>query len=151
MQFLYQLSHKGSPRILEWVAYPFSSGSAQPRNQTSVFCIAGRFFTNWGKKSALFSLLIQMLISTRISVRDILRNNISLDTWSFHCSVRLTHKMNHHRVLFSVSVFSFPSPTLNISPWTLHRSLLHFFQYFPHSFRFVKSQILIPLSSYGTS
>ena len=23
---LYMLSHKGSPRILEWVAYPFSSG-----------------------------------------------------------------------------------------------------------------------------
>ena len=28
----YQLSHKGSPRILEWVAYPFSRGSAPPRN-----------------------------------------------------------------------------------------------------------------------
>ena len=26
-QILYQLSHKGSLRILEWVAYPFSSGS----------------------------------------------------------------------------------------------------------------------------
>ena len=25
---LYQLSHKGSPRILKWVAYPFSSGSS---------------------------------------------------------------------------------------------------------------------------
>ena len=25
-QNLYQLSHKGSPRILEWVAYPFSRG-----------------------------------------------------------------------------------------------------------------------------
>ena len=25
---LYQLSHKGSPRILEWVAYPFSSESS---------------------------------------------------------------------------------------------------------------------------
>ena len=25
---LYQLSHKESPRILEWVAYPFSSGSS---------------------------------------------------------------------------------------------------------------------------
>ena len=25
---LCQLSHKGSPRILEWVAYPFSSGSS---------------------------------------------------------------------------------------------------------------------------
>ena len=29
---LYQLSHKGSPRILEWVAYPFSRGLSQPRN-----------------------------------------------------------------------------------------------------------------------
>jgi len=31
---LYQLIHKGSPRILEWVAYPFSSISSWPRNQT---------------------------------------------------------------------------------------------------------------------
>ena len=31
-QILYQLSHKGSPRILEWVDYPFSSRSSQPRN-----------------------------------------------------------------------------------------------------------------------
>ena len=44
---LYQLSHKGSPRILEWVAYPFSSRSSWPRNRTGVSCIAGRFFTNW--------------------------------------------------------------------------------------------------------
>jgi len=42
---LYQLSHKGSPRILEWVAYPFSSGSSWSRNQTRVSCIAGGFFT----------------------------------------------------------------------------------------------------------
>ena len=46
-QILYQLSHKGSPRILEWVAYPFSSRSSRPRNQTGVSCIAGRIFTNW--------------------------------------------------------------------------------------------------------
>ena len=32
----YQLSHKGSPRILEWVAYCFSSGSCWPRNWTGV-------------------------------------------------------------------------------------------------------------------
>ena len=44
---LYQLSHKGSPRILEWVAYPFSRGPYRPRNQTRVSCIPGRFFTNW--------------------------------------------------------------------------------------------------------
>ena len=43
---LYQLSHKGSPRILEWVAYLFSIRSSQPRNWTRVSCIAGRFFTS---------------------------------------------------------------------------------------------------------
>ena len=32
-------------RILEWVAISFSSGSSRPRNQTWIFCIAGRFFT----------------------------------------------------------------------------------------------------------
>ena len=46
---LYQLSHKGSPRILEYssIAYPFPSGSFWPRNWTRVSCVAGRFFTNW--------------------------------------------------------------------------------------------------------
>ena len=39
-QILYQLSHKGSPGILEWVAYPFSRGSSWPRNWTRVTCIA---------------------------------------------------------------------------------------------------------------
>ncbi|CAI9174323.1 unnamed protein product [Rangifer tarandus platyrhynchus] len=32
MQILCQLSHKGSPRILEWVAYPVSSGSSRTKN-----------------------------------------------------------------------------------------------------------------------
>ena len=50
----YQLSHKGSPRILEWVTYLFSSGSSWPRNQTRVSCIAGRFFTNWAIGEALW-------------------------------------------------------------------------------------------------
>ena len=44
---LYQLSHKGRWRILDWVAYPFSSGSSRPRNRTGFSCIAGGFFTNW--------------------------------------------------------------------------------------------------------
>ena len=33
-QIFYHLSHKGSPRILEWVAYPFSRRSSQHRDQT---------------------------------------------------------------------------------------------------------------------
>ena len=49
-RILYQLRHKGSPRTLEWVAYPFSSWSSGPRNWTRVSCIAGRFFTELSGK-----------------------------------------------------------------------------------------------------
>ena len=42
---LYQLSHKGSPRILERVVHLFFSRSSQPRNRTRVSCIAGGLFT----------------------------------------------------------------------------------------------------------
>ena len=51
-QILYQLSHKGSPRILECVAFSFSSGFSQPMNWTRVSCIAGRFFTNLSIREA---------------------------------------------------------------------------------------------------
>ena len=53
-QILYQLSHKGSPRILKWVAYPFSRVSFRPRNWTRVSCIAGGFFTNGAIRVAPF-------------------------------------------------------------------------------------------------
>ena len=39
-------------RILEWVAVSFSRGSSQPRDQTQVSCIAGRFFTVWATREA---------------------------------------------------------------------------------------------------
>jgi len=37
--------------ILEWVAMPSSRGSSQPRDQTQVSCIAGRFFV-WATREA---------------------------------------------------------------------------------------------------
>ena len=70
---LYHLSHQGSPRILEWIAYPFSRGSFRPRNRKQVRdadkypasyrtvphnkelsspCIAGRFFPSWATREA---------------------------------------------------------------------------------------------------
>ena len=52
-QILYHLSHQGSPRILQWVAYPFSKGSSGSRNRTRVSCIAGGFFTSWATREAL--------------------------------------------------------------------------------------------------
>ena len=39
-------------RILEWVAFPFSRGSSQPRDWTQVSCIAGGVFTSWATREA---------------------------------------------------------------------------------------------------
>ena len=65
-RILYQLSHKGSPRILEWVAYSFSSRSSQPRNQIRLSFIASGFFTNWAVRGAQgyskFSININWLV-----------------------------------------------------------------------------------------
>ena len=51
-RILYWLSQQGSPRILDWVAYPFCRGSSWPRNWTGVSWIAGRFFTSWATREA---------------------------------------------------------------------------------------------------
>ena len=39
-------------RILEWVAFPFSRGSSQPRDRTQICHIAGGFFTSWATGEA---------------------------------------------------------------------------------------------------
>ena len=46
-QFLYQLSHQGSPGILEWGPIPSPADLPEPRNQTRVSCIASGVFTTW--------------------------------------------------------------------------------------------------------
>ena len=79
---LSQLNNKGSRRILEWVTYPFSSGSCQPRNWTWVSCIASGFFKNWGIREALVQINLQMndlkgwhlCVSTRPACLTYVRN-----------------------------------------------------------------------------
>ena len=38
--------------ILEWVAFPFSRGSSQHKDQTQVSRIIGGFFTSWATREA---------------------------------------------------------------------------------------------------
>ena len=52
-RILYCLSHPEGPRILVWVAYPFSGGASWPMNQTEVSCIASKFFPSWATWKAL--------------------------------------------------------------------------------------------------
>ena len=39
-------------RILEWVAFPFSRASSQPRDRTQVFHVEGRLFISWATREA---------------------------------------------------------------------------------------------------
>ena len=61
-QILYQLSYQGSPKILEWVTYPFSRKSSQPRNPTRISCLAGGFFISWTIREALTMLNLCRLL-----------------------------------------------------------------------------------------
>ena len=72
-------------RTLEWVAFPFSRGSSQPRDQTQVSCIVGRFFTIWATREAyglvgtsyfLFQFLFILLLFffSFLTVKDVLRS-----------------------------------------------------------------------------
>ena len=49
-------------RMLEWVAFPFSRGSSQPRDQIHVSHIAGKFFTSWATREALLLLMYNTLL-----------------------------------------------------------------------------------------
>ena len=100
-RILHQLSHKRSPRILEWVAYPFSSGFSWPRDQTRASCIAGGFFTNWdicfifkGHGSFFFSLIntyyIYFEIFQIMEVQQNIRNG--LDSLQIYLSVDETRQ-----------------------------------------------------------
>ena len=76
-QILYQLSHRGSPRILGQVAYPFSMRSSWPRNRTRVSSISGGFFTNRAiRETKNLTLVVCFLLSLSqfiCSVSDSLR------------------------------------------------------------------------------
>ena len=60
-------------RMVEWVAYPFSRGSSQPRDWTQVSCLAGGFFTNWAIREShiipliyLFHLVIPLIKKQKV-------------------------------------------------------------------------------------
>ena len=64
-------------RILEWVAFPFSRQSSQPRDQTQISRVEGRFFTSWAtgkpKNIGVGSLsLLQQIFPTQESNRGLL-------------------------------------------------------------------------------
>ena len=62
-------------RILEWVAFPISRGSSQPRDQTQVSHTAGRFFTNWATREALVNCICRQTFAVVVMVLHALAYN----------------------------------------------------------------------------
>ena len=68
---------------LKWVAYRFSRKSSQPRNQTRVSCIAGRFYTNWTTRE----------VHSLLSPWEKPQKTISTLPWFLHLCNRRTHPL----------------------------------------------------------
>ena len=66
-------------RILKWVAFSFSRGSSQPRDQTLVSHIAGRCFTGLSHQGALN---INRLESNGTKISDKIRPWSSISKWN---------------------------------------------------------------------
>ena len=65
-------------RILEWVAFPFSRGSSQPRDRTQVSRMAGGFFTSWATREVQWEKDKAKNESTRQRKSLFLQNNLNL-------------------------------------------------------------------------
>ena len=100
-QIIYQLSHKGSPRILEWVAIP-SPGDLP--DLPGVSCIAGGFFTNWSTRETLVNWLV-----TSISSDDLLLDMQIIEIFYF-----LSLTCNHYSGHVKLFEFLFLKSLLNL-------------------------------------
>ena len=104
-------------RILEWVAFPFSRASSQPRDQTQVSHIAGRFFTSWATREAMNEKLnIKWLFQLhfRLSGRNVI--------WQIILLIFKILPSKQLSVQFSCSVqFSYSVARLFATPWIAAR------------------------------
>ena len=70
--------------ILEWVAFPFSRGSSQPRNRTRVSCIAGGFFPKWGIRWIQEVLYKSADVKIEIKKRDHIMKTTLLNIYKYN-------------------------------------------------------------------
>ena len=120
------LSHKGSPRILEWAAYPFSRAPSWPRNQTGVSCFAGRFFTNWAIREALiynqFSSVTQLCPTLSDPWTAAHQASLSItNSWSSLRLMSIKSVMPSHHLILCFPLLLLPSifPSIKVFPKVL--------------------------------
>ena len=74
----------------ESIAHPLPFCSIQALNRLDTT------YPHWWGQPSLLSLPIQMLISSRNTLTDWSRNNVSPAVWASLSLLKLIHKMNHH-------------------------------------------------------
>ena len=95
-------------RILEWVAFPFSRLSSQPRDQTQVSRIAGGFFTSWAPRCVIIKVLLvsQLAWMERITECHSRINPVPLSLTPWSCPWQ---KQLHHKQVCVLVTFCFKS------------------------------------------
>ena len=118
------------PRILEWVAVPFSRGSSQPRDQTQASRVAGGFSTSWVTWEAhtnCYDDLHCIRFSVLCCAQSLSCVQLFVTPWPVTCQAPLSMGILQARILEWVAI---PSsrvfPTQRSNPGLLHcRQILY--------------------------
>ena len=129
-------------RTLEWIAFPFSRGSSQPRDRTQVSRIAGGFFTSWAPREA--PLWLSMLQIDFLSLEVVLRV-VWHPAFLSLCIVRCIYILK-----FGSPIFQYKKIVLSKA-----KSCSKFFLYFPFreliylEFLIIRCEVGMPLPPRG--
>jgi len=108
-------------RRLEWVAFPFSRGSSQPRDGTQVSHIADPFFTSWATREAIALNRLQYSVNiTFIGTGEPTNKKISLASlwWSgTKPAISLRHACSAHFLSVSLQWGHSAAEPLNAHQW----------------------------------
>ena len=73
--------------ILEWIAMPFSKGCSQPRDQTWVSHMAGKFFSIWATRKVFFLYMCIHTVNSCCHGISVLWSPQTRKQWTLsHCS-----------------------------------------------------------------
>ena len=103
-------------RLLQWVAFPSPGESSQPRDQTSVSCIAGKFFTIWTTRPCLSSndVMESTTHCTTLTMSLLTSTSILKDSWWLQWTPLCSRDTPYFQVRCLATLI--PSITFTFSP-----------------------------------
>ena len=81
-------------RILEWIAISLSMGPSQPRDQTQVSWIAGRYFTVWIPRESIPYVLasafqFQKFVFVDVKIQKTIKHNYCLQNFIIYSTIKI--------------------------------------------------------------